>query len=375
MDSVSVDGVQILAEPGAKIKLRDDGNRELTVEADSFVIEETGDLRCTFKLDGRFVQSRNKFFCNFRARLTFFAGLPTAAVEFQVHNPRAALHPGGLWDLGDPGSIYFSDLSLDLNPARTPESIEWLAEDGAAVNTGTCPDWLLYQDSSGGENWNSRNHLDRRNRIAVSFSGYRVYQDGHGIGKVIAEGKRAAPYAKVKTPSGWMAATVQDFWQNFPKALRVRNGSLSIGIFPAENNFGFELQAGEKKRHTVFLDFGSPERSTIIPSFQHPLHVSIAPEWVERSGAVPYFVPRKDDPNREYLSYVTNVIEGPNSFFNKREEIDEYGWRNFGDLYADHEAVNHQGPGKFISHYNNQYDFTYGAAVHFLRSGTGAGSN
>ena len=62
-------------------------------------------------------------------------------------------------------------------------------------------------------------------------------------------------------------------------------------------------------------------------------------------------------------------VEGPQSFFSKREVIDEYGWRNFGDIYADHEAVNHDGPDKFISHYNNQYDFIYGAAVHFLRSG------
>ena len=31
--------------------------------------------------------------------------------------------------------------------------------------------------------------------------------------------------------------------------------------------------------------------------------------------------------------------------------------------------MNHPGPDKFISHYNNQYDFIYGSTVHFLRSG------
>ena len=369
LDSVSVDGAEILAGSGSEINLTDYKKRQLTAEVDSFVIEETGLLRCTFKLDGKFVQARNKDFCKFRTRLTFFAGLSVAALEFEIRNPRAALHPGGLWDLGDPGSIFLRDLSLALEPARTSQSIEWVAETNGNVNTCLDSDWLLYQDSSGGENWNCKNHMDRSGRIAVSFPGYKVSQMGSGLEKVVAEGNRATPYVKMKTSSGWMAATVLNFWQNFPKALRAKSGTLSIAIFPAENVFGFELQAGEKKRHTLLLDFGRGEHSTLIPHFQNPLHVFIDPEWVEKSGAISYFAPQKDDPNAEYLSYIANVVDGPKSFFNKREVIDEYGWRNFGDIYADHEAVNHQGPGKFISHYNNQYDFIYGAAVHFLRSG------
>jgi hypothetical protein len=63
------------------------------------------------------------------------------------------------------------------------------------------------------------------------------------------------------------------------------------------------------------------------------------------------------------------AIEGDDSFFVKREKIDEYGWRNFGDVYGDHEAVYHQGDSPLISHYNNQYDCTLGFAIQFLRSG------
>jgi hypothetical protein len=369
LDSVSIDGVEILAASGSQINLIDDKKRQLTAEIDSLVLEETGLLRCTFKLDGKFVRARNKDFCNFRARLIFFAGLSAVVLEFEIHNPRAAIHPGGLWDLGDPGSVFLSDLSLVLNPAHTPQSIEWLAETNGTINSGVDSDWLLYQDSSGGENWNSRNHVNRDGRIALSFQGYKVSQKAADREKVIAEGRRAAPCVKMKTSSGWMAATVLDFWQNFPKALRSKSGTLSIAMFPAENAFGFELQAGEKKRHTLLLDFGQGEHGTLISQFQNPLHAFIDPQWVEKSRAISYFVPQKDDPNAKYLSYIENVIEGPQSFFNKREVIDEYGWRNFGDIYSDHEAVNHQGPERFISHYNNQYDFIYGSAVHFLRSG------
>src|SRR5262249_420256 len=56
-------------------------------------------------------------------------------------------------------------------------------------------------------------------------------------------------------------------------------------------------------------------------------------------------------------------------FDSKREAVDEYGWRHFGDLYADHEAVHYSGPPPVISHYNNQYDAIYGAFVQFMRSG------
>jgi hypothetical protein len=66
---------------------------------------------------------------------------------------------------------------------------------------------------------------------------------------------------------------------------------------------------------------------------------------------------------------VHQIVEGPHAFVAKREIIDEYGWRNFGELYADHEAVHHEGPRPFVSHYNNQYDFIYGAFLQFQRSG------
>jgi len=185
----------------------------------------------------------------------------------------------------------------------------------------------------------------------------------------LAEGNRATPGIRLTTASGWMAATVQDFWQNFPKALRWQDGMLSIGLFPSESQNGFELQGGEQKRHTVLLDFGLPWHKSVIPMLQNPVHAWVDPKWVEETRAISYFVAQKNDPDNGYLRYIDHIVEGHNSFFNKRELIDEYGWRNFGDLYADHEAVNHSGPGSLISHYNNQYDFIYGALIHFLMTG------
>ena len=52
----------------------------------------------------------------------------------------------------------------------------------------------------------------------------------------------------------------------------------------------------------------------------------------------------------------------------RRERIDEYGWRNFGDLFADHEAVFDPDSVR-VSHYNNQYDAIAGFARQFMRTG------
>jgi hypothetical protein len=76
-----------------------------------------------------------------------------------------------------------------------------------------------------------------------------------------------------------------------------------------------------------------------------------------------------DQAGQLYESLVNQAIEGSDSFFAKREKIDEYGWRNYGDLYGDHEAVYHKGPTPMISHYNNQYDCVLGFFYQFMRSG------
>jgi hypothetical protein len=63
------------------------------------------------------------------------------------------------------------------------------------------------------------------------------------------------------------------------------------------------------------------------------------------------------------------AIEGENCFANKTEQIDQYGWRNYGDIWGDHEAQFHQGNSPLISHYNNQYDCTLGFAIQYMRTG------
>ena len=53
-------------------------------------------------------------FLEMELRAHFFAGLAAVRLLVTLRNPRAAVHPGGFWDLGDPGSIFVRDVSLTL---------------------------------------------------------------------------------------------------------------------------------------------------------------------------------------------------------------------------------------------------------------------
>jgi hypothetical protein len=369
LQAVLLGSTEVLAPVGSEIRLRMGNGAEHVPFVDSVRLEESGPVRASILVEGGFAHRGRRSPLQFKSRLVFFAGWNRVTLEFQIRNPRAARHPGGLWDLGDAGSCSFTDLSISLYPRHPVRDAEWYAEAPGPAQPIDRAHFTLYQDSSGGANWDSPNHVDLANRLTVSFPGYRATAGAPGELKPIGQGHRATPCLRVSTEAGWIAATARDFWQNFPKALRLKDGILSIGLFPSECAAGFELQGGEHKRHVVFLDFGRPDGAAAIPLMQAPLAVSLDPAWVEQCGVISCFAADEKNSDPGYSKYIDNIIEGPNSFFRKREVVDEYGWRHFGDLYADHEAVHHSGPKPMVSHYNNQYDFIYGSAVQFLRTG------
>ena len=73
-----------------------------------------------------------------------------------------------------------------------------------------------------------------------------------------------------------------------------------------------------------------------------PLVPVIDPAWIASTNAISYFTPKNTDPHSGYLQLVDAAIEGSDTFDKKREVIDEFGWRHFGDIYGDHEAVFHR---------------------------------
>ncbi|MBZ0267426.1 hypothetical protein K8I85_04675, partial [bacterium] len=158
------------------------------------------------------------------------------------------------------------------------------------------------------------------------------------------------------------------FWQNFPKAIEAKDRAVTVRLFPA-GAVAHELQGGERKTHELALTFGADALAGHVDAFRCPLRVRPDPATFTASGALPYLVARKDGAEERYERLVAAAVEGGDTFEHKRERIDEYGWRNFGDTWADHEAVQRKGGAPFVSHHNNQYDVIFGALLQFARTG------
>lgn len=381
-DHVVIHGRDVLTESGSGIVLKDVAGQTYEPVIENMAFETEGALRTTLKIEGRFQcselvrKSPQEAFCEFFSRLCFYANSALVRVEFTILNSKAAEHPGGLWDLGDPGSVFFKDLSVDLrmrSHSHAPTAVQW-----QTVPTGTIhsinlkqesdqsDSFTIYQDSSGGEHWKSLNHVNHKGEVPHRFRGYQVALNGD----VIEDGLRVNPIIRMGNAENTISATIEHFWQNFPKALEAEQDTLRICLFPHQFDDVFELQGGEQKTHTIFFDFRDEAAGEIgLIWTHHPLVARTRPEWYEKSKALSHFAPENKEMKLEYRELIHSVIEGPDSFKNRRERIDEYGWRNFGELYGDHEAIGHQGPEPLVSHYNNQYDGIFGFLNQYLRSG------
>jgi hypothetical protein len=338
---------------------------------------------------------------DFQARVHFFVNLPLVKIDFAIQNPRAAKHPGGLWDLGDPASLFFKELFVQITlrddgspakrelvfyddpvpmdyqeyPKTAGQTFEVIrdyeadAENNHRFRThflAGAPDLAIYQDSSGGDAWQSPVHVNRYNEIPTSFRGYRIFSSQH----TVRTGLRTNPTISLVNRRHRISAGIQHFWQNFPKSLSVNRRTVKLGLFPRRFGDLFELQGGEQKTHSLYLNFtAAGDSETRLEWIQSPLVARCKPQCYLQSGALPHFVSAEElsDP---LCARMTSVpVHGDDTFFLRREEIDEYGWRNFGELYADHEAIGGKGREFFISHYNNQYDVLLSALKQFLASG------
>ncbi|MCF8113196.1 MAG: hypothetical protein K9K21_05010, partial [Desulfotignum sp.] len=136
----------------------------------------------------------------------------------------------------------------------------------------------------------------------------------------------------------------------------------------------FELQPGEQKTHAFYAGF-APDIPGITPllSAVDPLVPQISCGAYHQAIPGPGPVPAKNGTqNRDvdlYDRLVAGFINKETGYEQKNILIDEFGWRNFGDIFADHEAVSAAKDQIFVSHYNNQYDVIKGAVIQFMRTG------
>ena len=367
-ESVEVDGVAAIEPARTRLIVEEGSGVPLAIRSRTLEILESGPIRSAVRVEGDGSRPGRAACLRFVLDVHFFAGSATVRLELTLHNPARAEHPGGLWDLGSGGSIDLKRVALTLAlPGEIGLVSTWCSTDRGQAARRLEGDFELYQDSSGGANWNGSNHVNRHRRIPVTFRGYRLR---HGESE--ESGLRATPAAAVEGEGEGrtLALATGRFWENFPKAIEVDGGEVSLALFPAQSADVHELQGGERKTHVVHAAFGPDDVAEgLLEWCRSPLLARATPDGYAAAGAIPYLIPRAADPNATYLGLVDAAIEGPDTFEAKREAVDEYGWRHFGDVYGDHEAVLHPGETPIVSHYNNQYDNVGGFACQFLRSG------
>ena len=359
-----VDGRQAVEITRSQFSVLDDKRAACQVVFERVTIEHAGTLRAVVAVEGQVRNTAGALVLEVLLRIHFFVGSPTVRWIVRTRNPRKAEHPDGYWDLGSAGSVLVEDCSLSLAMAGEGRVSATCSPEIGARFEPVRRAFCVYQDSSGGANWKSTNHVNREHVVPNSFRGYRM--TGSAADR---DGLRATPILTLSRDGAQLAACMPAFWQNFPKALEAADDVLTVRFFPQQYADVHEIQGGEQKTHELFVAFG---RDTVsdqpLAWCRQALLPHATPEWYAESGAVPYLTPSSLQVSAAHRQLVDAAVDGPDTFVHKREVVDEYGWRHFGDVYGDHEAVRHTGPTPLVSHYNNQYDVVAGFATQFLRS-------
>lgn len=322
-----------------------------------------GPLRSTWHVRGRYPRHPS---IRLSVRISAFGETGLVKIDVGWQNTRRARHRGGLWDLGDAGSVLFHQAGWQLRlPDASDRRLEYQLEPGKDW-IGHSPRLEIRQASSGGEHWDCINHVDRTGKVSLQFQGYRLDHS-----ESAEFGQRATPSVRIVGPDLCVTATICHFWQQFPKSLTAAVDGMEFGLFPPLKESLHELQGGERKTHTIWLKVDpagvAPTLADLSWVHDPPRLMPVlddqplVPGWprLARLDAIP--ISRLD-------ALCAEVLDGPNSVFARREQIDEYGWRNFGDFFADHETRYYRGPEPLISHFNNQYDVLGGLLLQGLRT-------
>lgn len=324
------------------------------------LVEETGSIHSTLRYEGSVAGSS---FLKMNVRIHCFHSTGLLKFEVQILNSRSAKHPGGIWDLGDPGSFFFQKLSadFDISPLK-PDSASYSLDRESTCKTDLKSRWELYQASSGGKNWNSKNHVNAHNSVSLPFTGYQLQ-----IGDDQIQGLRADPNLMLQGQHGSVGIAVPEFWQNFPSRIELNQESLKVAIFPETNGQVHELQGGEQKTSVFWINVDSESTLEELDFVHSPRMFKQV--FSGEFSSLPGFPLATKSQSDQFKSYLKESLHSSLGIFSDIERVDEYGWRNFGEIHADHEEQFYNGEQPLISHYNNQFDMILGFLLQYLISG------
>ena len=269
---VTADGGAQLDPKLTHLEAIDGGGKKWRAEFHECRVEHAGSVRATVRWIGAMRWGKRRPLLDVIARIHFYAARSSVRVQLIVRNSRRAEHRGGHWELGDSGSVMIRDLSLHLaHPSFT--NIAWVAEPDQPIAGRSSGTLELDQDSSGGEHWQSRVHLNRDRKIPMAFRGYR-----ERFGNEERTGLRAEPWVSIRSDIGGIAIRPRWFWQNFPKCIDAGQGALIFRLFPKRFASLHEIQGGEQKTHELCISFGNEALHPELGLPGEPVRIFPSPE-------------------------------------------------------------------------------------------------
>lgn len=280
-------------------------------------LEEVGALRVVVKVTGKLLDMEAGTQLSHITRLFAYVNRSDVRVQHLLRNAP----PGNF----APKPVNFAGLSLAtrLNLSGVPSFAFGADKKDVSGKLVTRDELCLYQDSPGGEFWDSRSGGGPRNTLVPGFPGWRLYGAG---GKKVAQGDFAEGWVDVSCGKFGVTAGVRYLWQQYPKSLTVRgDGTVSIELWPTRYAPGHTIQSDGQKGHEVVFAFhaggaeGTGERFT---RFHRYLVATPALAWVQKTRAWPDFGDLIARPELALL----DVKQAEQ----RRAENGLFGWPHFG---------------------------------------------
>ncbi|HUQ92297.1 MAG TPA: hypothetical protein VM120_11505, partial [Bryobacteraceae bacterium] len=334
-DAVWRNGEKVVDKPAEFSLTGPDGTVYTSLAApDQVVVEDRGPVRTTVSVSGRHQAPDGRKLFRYVVRIHAWAGQPYVRVQHTFENDNVATD--------------FIDIkSLTLRVPLLGTGKQW-----ALGNTrGTFPDNTPVT---------LQQHTD--DHFAIQPKG--------------VQGKRADGWAEWSDGPRSVTVSVRDFWQNYPKDLKITPEGFELALLPAlrpdeydsangtidEHRIyyylhggAYKLRQGMTKTHDFWFEFGAGGPAAIRNERQVRM-AAASPAWYEQTKAFGEIsVPRASKVLKQYDDVFTQTFAG---YLRDRETSREYGMLNFGDWWGE----------RIINWGNSEYDTQHAFLLQFART-------
>lgn len=248
---------------------------------ESVKVTARGPVRAEVEITGRLV-GEDKAIGRFVFRVAAYAGLPLLRTFFRVFN-----------DTDE--TLAINDITLSIPAGMGKEAcIHWTDASGTCEGTA-------------------------RNSFRLSQPGPDAWKVV-GIADDVRPGQKASGWFEFSEGERTLQIGVRKFWQQFPKIVKLRGGTVEIGLCCRP---GFEQTPGEAKRHEIWLNFGKADDALAECVLKPPRLFS--PDYFAATGALGPCCARTDGRFSDYSEFMRVAYN------NQPPEELGCGIRDFGD--------------------------------------------